>query len=51
MIRADYQFAYSRFRSLRTFTEDEEMFTCCSFSVMLQNDWDHSTSDKFVCES
>ncbi|VDO25983.1 unnamed protein product [Onchocerca flexuosa] len=31
--REDIHFAFSRFRPIRSFTESEETFTCCSFSV------------------
>ncbi|VDM95391.1 unnamed protein product [Thelazia callipaeda] len=32
-IREDICFAFSRFRPIRTFSESEETFTCCSFSI------------------
>uniref|UniRef100_A0A0M3HUU8 DDB1- and CUL4-associated factor 1 n=1 Tax=Ascaris lumbricoides TaxID=6252 RepID=A0A0M3HUU8_ASCLU len=31
--RSDIRFAFSRFRPTRTFIENEETFTCCSFSI------------------
>ncbi|KAL3982548.1 hypothetical protein ACH3XW_47600 [Acanthocheilonema viteae] len=31
--REDIHFAFSRFRPVRSFTESEETFTCCSFSI------------------
>uniref|UniRef100_A0A914X2Z4 LisH domain-containing protein n=1 Tax=Plectus sambesii TaxID=2011161 RepID=A0A914X2Z4_9BILA len=32
-VRCDQKFVFSRFKPIRTFTEPEETFTCCSFTI------------------